>query len=85
MSSEDGILMRGSSSLAISETGTGEDMREHEEGPSVRDFFSGRIFSSTIVFHSPQAGQRPDHFGDSAPQLLQNHAVLTAFIVLNGI
>jgi hypothetical protein len=30
--------------------------------------------SSIIVFHSPQAGQRPIHFELSLPQELQNHA-----------
>lgn len=82
LSSEEGILMRGSSSVAISDTGTGADRREDECGPGVRDFFSGSTFSSTMVFHSPHAGHRPTHFGDSAPQLLQNHTVLTVFIVL---
>lgn len=31
--------------------------------------------SSTIVFHSPQAGHRPIHFGLSFPHDLQNHTV----------
>ena len=32
---------------------------------------------STMVFHSPQAGQRPIHFGLSLPHEVQNHTVLT--------
>jgi hypothetical protein len=30
---------------------------------------------STMVFHSPQAGQRPIHFEYSLPQLLQKNTV----------
>lgn len=32
--------------------------------------------SSTKVFHSPQDGQRPIHWADCAPQLLQKYKVL---------
>ena len=32
--------------------------------------------SSTIVFHSPHAGQRPIHLGLSFPHDLQNHTFL---------
>jgi hypothetical protein len=34
-----------------------------------------------MLFHSPQAGQRPIHLGLSAPQALQNQTVLF-FVVL---
>lgn len=37
-----------------------------------RKFFA-EIFSSIIVFHCPHAEQRPSHFGESAPQLVQYH------------
>ena len=39
-------------------------------------------FSSTIVFHSPHAGQRPIHFGLSFPHDVQNH---TVFCLIFGI
>ena len=37
----------------------------------------GVIFCSVNVFHSPQAGQRPIHFGYSFPQLVQNQTVFS--------
>ena len=33
-------------------------------------------FSSTMVFHSPQEGQRPAHLGESAPHDEQNQSDL---------
>jgi hypothetical protein len=35
------------------------------------------ITSSENVFHSPHAGQRPNHLGASNPQFLQKYAFLT--------
>jgi hypothetical protein len=44
--------------------------------------FPGELMiSSAYVFHSPQAGQRPSHFVDSAPQWLQNQAFFTLLIM----
>ena len=37
---------------------------------------AGARSSSSIVFHSPQDGQRPYHFGDSQPQDEQTKTVL---------
>ena len=45
--------------------------------PELRDAFPfGAAGASTIVFHSPQAGQRPIHFALSLPQELQYQSVL---------
>lgn len=55
------------------------DAREDE---TLFPFLPEGTRSSTIVFHSPQAGHLPAHLGDSAPQLLQNHAVFVSFILL---
>ena len=33
--------------------------------------------SSTQVFHAPQAGHLPNHFGDSLPHSLQKNAVFS--------
>ena len=38
--------------------------------------------SSIIVFHSPQAGQRPIHLGLSLPQELQYHTDLFLFAIV---
>jgi len=32
-----------------------------------------------MVFHSPQAGQRPSHLGLSFPHEVQNHTVFSLF------
>jgi hypothetical protein len=37
--------------------------------------------SSTQVFHAPQAGHFPNHFGDSFPHSLQKKAVFSFAIV----
>lgn len=67
----------------MAETGTGTLAAARlPEGEMVRVFLDGRDFSSTMVFHSPHAGHFPSHFGDSAPQLLQNHTDFTPFICL---
>ena len=39
-------------------------------------------FSSTMVFHSPHAGHLPVHFGESAPQEVQNHIVLVFVLAM---
>gem|GEM_PF-2737910 len=39
---------------------------------------------STIVFHSPQAGQRPIHLGLSLPHEVQNQTVLTLFAIISS-
>ena len=41
------------------------------------DGFPVTTVCSAIVFHSPQAGQRPIHLGLSFPQLVQNHIVFS--------
>jgi hypothetical protein len=46
---------------------------------AAEDFFS-LLGSSTIVFHSPQAGQRPIHLGLSLPQEVQNQTVFAVAI-----
>jgi hypothetical protein len=45
-----------------------------DEPPAARAGAEAR-FSSAIVFHSPQPGQRPCHFGLSCPQALQAKTV----------
>jgi hypothetical protein len=45
-------------------------------------FFPVATVSSTIVFHSPQAGQRPIHFGLSLPHALQNHTVFVLTVAI---
>lgn len=40
--------------------------------------------ASTIVFQEPQEGQRPIHFGLSAPQELQNHDVFALPAIMLG-
>lgn len=47
------------------------------EGVSFEDFGS-----STIVFHSPHAGQRPIHLGLSFPQDVQYQTVF-AFVIIH--
>jgi hypothetical protein len=37
----------------------------------------GDTLISLKVFHSPQAGHLPIHFGDSCPQLEQTYAILS--------
>jgi hypothetical protein len=50
--------------------------------PPAFDAFEGAtVGSSAIVFHSPQAGQRPIHLGDSYPHSLQKYAFLSFAIV----
>ena len=49
---------------------TGEGEREVPEAVATGTDYS------TIVFHAPQAGQRPAHLGESAPHSLQNHTDL---------
>ena len=67
--------MRGSSSGSISESFTGF-APSVESRPFCLEADFVDIFSSTNVFHSPQAGQRPIHFGDSYPQELQKYTDL---------
>jgi hypothetical protein len=45
-------------------------------------FFPVATVSSTIVFHSPQAGQRPIHLGLSLPHALQNHTVFVLTVAI---
>ena len=46
------------------------------------DFFPVATVSSTIVFHSPHAGQRPIHLGLSLPHALQNHTVFVFAVAI---
>ena len=65
-----GIGIRSSVSCEISDNLTGVEVNEEVgKRASLEDF--ALTFSSTYVFHSPQAGHLPNHFGDSFPQLLQ--------------
>ena len=48
------------------------------------DFFPVATVSSTIVFHSPQAGQRPIHLGASFPHEVQNQDVFIFPINMTG-
>ncbi len=43
----------------------GVDFVRDDKGAA--DELAGPTFSSTMVFHWPQAGQRPTHLGESAP------------------
>ncbi len=45
-------------------------------------FFPVATVSSTIVFHSPHAGQRPIHLGLSFPHSLQNHTLLVLTVAI---
>jgi hypothetical protein len=45
-------------------------------------FFPVATVSSTIVFHSPQAGHLPIHFGLSFPHSLQNHTLFTFAVAI---
>ena len=54
-------------------------------------FFPVATVSSTMVFHSPQAGHLPIHFGLSFPHSLQNHtvfvftvAIITIFVTIQN-
>lgn len=55
-------------------------MLREATGEGVREVADTR--SSTNVFHCPQEGQRPSHFGDSAPHSEQNHIVFVAFFAI---
>lgn len=44
---------------------------------SVLRFPLSTTFSSTQVFHSPQAGHFPNHFGDSLPHDLQKNTLFS--------
>lgn len=75
-SSSEGICMRGSSVVSISET-----FCTRLAGVSPRCFSAFTddevtvTRSSTIVFQAPHDGHRPSHFGESAPHSEQNHTV----------
>ena len=54
--------------------------RPLEPLPPPAGFFS--TGASTMVFHSPHAGQRPIHLGLSLPQLVQYHKVFAVAIII---
>lgn len=64
--------MRGSSSGWISDSFTGRDPSV-ESNPLLLEDCLADTFSSTKVFHSPQAGHLPIHLGDSYPHELQKY------------
>ena len=57
------------------EEGLAADVAEEERLPVA-------TVSSTIVFHSPQAGHFPIHLGLSFPQEVQNQAVFILFAIV---
>lgn len=59
----------------------GVDFVRNDKGTA--DELAGPTFSSTMVFHWPQAGQRPTHFGESAPHEVQNHIVRCCFFAMS--
>lgn len=76
--------MRSSIDFSIWLIATGRDVDVRPVTPVIDfDGLDAGTRSSTIVFHSPHEGQRPIHFDDSAPQLLQNHAVFTCFAIVS--
>ncbi len=77
LSSPLGNLMRGMSSALTCEIFTGATLRRPSSvvTDTAARLFLGATGSSIIVFHSPQAGQRPTHFDDSLPQFLQKYVV----------
>ena len=79
-----GMSMRVSDSASISLTASARWRRPAGRLPLVPPVGdAGATRSSTSVFHAPQAGQRPSHFGASAPHSVQNHAVFTFFLAIN--
>jgi hypothetical protein len=54
---------------------TGVSARPPERPGAERPAGAAARFSSAIVFHSPQPGQRPCHFGLSCPQEVQAKTV----------
>ena len=60
------------------EPGLPADVAEEERLPVA-------TVSSTIVFHSPQAGHLPIHLGLSFPQEVQNQAVFILFAIMFNI
>ena len=76
-----GIGMRGSSIALMSLTARGTafslPLRDVAEG-----LVAASTFSSTMVFHSPQAGQRPVHLAESAPHDEQNHIVFCLVLAI---
>ena len=70
-------VVRRSTSVPRPPSGTGLRARPEarEAAPPPRADEAGARFSSAIVFHSPQPGQRPCHFGLSCPQEVQAKTV----------
>ena len=83
MSSFEGMEIRGSSRLSISDSRIG---LLRSTRPLFRlSFLLTEIFSSANVFHSPHEGHFPNHFGDSYPQFEQKNTdlVFTAITYFN--
>ncbi len=77
------MSMRGSLSASISLTARAREACVRRLPPLLAvEAAEVATRSSTIVFHAPQAGQRPAHFDDSAPHSEQNHAVFTVFFAI---
>ncbi|MDB5144861.1 MAG: hypothetical protein JWQ66_3574, partial [Mucilaginibacter sp.] len=83
LNSLSGVSRRCSSSKVISETSMGLLERWVEVELAFQlgmDILVFSIISSTRVFHCPQEGHLPSHFGDSKPQLWQKYAT---FVLAN--
>ena len=76
------ILIRGSSSATISASASGLGFCVSIPDTGRRLTGSFLTISSTYVFHSPQDGHLPTHFGESCPQLLHTYTVFSFAIEL---
>ena len=76
--------MRASSEAFISETFCGT-LRLGVVRVLVAGDFRGEglTLSSTMLFQAPHEGQRPSHFGESAPHSVQNQRVFS-FVFATG-
>jgi hypothetical protein len=77
--------MRFSTDESISESGIGLCPEPGTDTPAAEAFFPVATVSSTIVFHSPQAGHLPIHLEDSFPHALQNHTVFVFTVAIAGL
>ena len=86
LSSFEGNLIRGCSVVEIALSGMACEVPE-ATGDGEREAPDADVTgtdSSTIVFHAPQAGQRPAHLGESAPHSLQNHTLLYLLLAISS-
>ena len=65
------VVRRSTAGASTWPSGTGFSARPAERVAAVRPAGAEARFSSHIVFHSPQPGQRPCHFGLSWPHEVQ--------------